>query len=690
MKNKILISSLVSVMILQNLSADTKLDEITVTTATKTEKSIDGVSASVVVITKEDIEKVSATTLKDVLDKVPSINSQFGRFPHASAKSKGAISIRGVGANGTLILLDGKRLSGETESPYEMSRIPASMIDRIEIVKGSMSTLYGSDAIGGVINIITKKDIDSYQTTLDLKYGSNAYIKARQKNVNFATMGNVDGYKYKIYTSTIDTSSYKIDKSYTQKVINPTTGAVIAGHPQNAKSGVLGVTYGDESTVSSVGASLEKNITDNFSLGAEINYFQEDRKGQYLGSSQSTIGGMVQNTPVFSKDDNNRVDYSIFAKYNFNDDLSTNLRFYESYYKKRNETSPLNFAGPVSKKFSANVKIDNIESVTTYALNDANLLTFGLDYRKETRDSAAINPTPTSEEFIRKNVEYKSVYLQDEIEFTPSLNATIGARYDDISNADSKVTFQAGVVQKLGDNTRIRANYASGYRAPDIAELYVTAPLFKDGKRYGAEVINNFKTTAYDLKPEKSDTFELALGNNFGDFNSELVLFKTIIKDKIESVVYNKTNASTRYYTSENLDKVNINGVELNLDYKFNNSFDAGFNLTYLDTEDKTTNKELTYTPNLSMALNLNYKIIEPLSTNLNLRYIGRQYEDPDNIGNRNKIDGYTLVDLGLSYDINKNFTLYGGVDNIFNRKVDTNVDVNVGTYYFTGLRAKF
>lgn len=198
MKKQIIISTLASFFILQSLNAnETKLDEVKITTATKTEKSIDGVSASVVVITKEDIEKISATTLKDVLDKVPSVNSQFGRFPHASSLSKGAISIRGVGANGTLILLDGKRLSGETESPYEMSRIPASMIERIEIVKGSMSTLYGSDAIGGVINIITKKNDKEYNNTiLDLKYGSNAYSQAREKNANFTTLGNVNGFKY--------------------------------------------------------------------------------------------------------------------------------------------------------------------------------------------------------------------------------------------------------------------------------------------------------------------------------------------------------------------------------------------------------------------------------------------------------------------------------------------------------------
>jgi outer membrane receptor for ferrienterochelin and colicins len=688
LKKKIIISSLASFIVLQSLNAnETKLDEIYVTTATKTEKSIDGVTASVVVISKEEIEKISATTLKDILDKVPSINSQFGRFPHASALSKGAISIRGVGANGTLILLDGKRLSGETESTYEISRIPASIIERVEIVKGSMSTLYGSDAIGGVINIITKKDIqDTNQTTLDLKYGSNAYSQAREKNANFTTMGNANGYKYKIYASTLDTSSYKIDKAYTQKAINPNNGTPIPVHPQNNKSGVLGVTYGDSSTVNSVGVGLEKNITDNFALGFDVNYFKEDRKGQYLGSSQANgANGMVLNTPVSSKDNNNRVDYSIFAKYSFNDDLSTTLRYYQSYYKKRNETTPLNFAGPVNKKFSANVKIDNIESITTYALNNSNLLTFGLDYRKETRDSAAINPNPQSSDFVQKTIEYKSVYLQDEIELTDSLNATIGARYDDISNANSKATFQAGVVQKLGENTRVRANYASGYRAPDIAELYVVAPLFKDGKRYGAEVINAFKSTVYDLKPEKSDTFELALANSFNNFNSELVLFKTIVKDKIESVSYG-TGAS-KYYTSENLEKVDINGLELNLDYRFNDSFDTTFNLTYLDTKDKSTNKELKYTPNLSASLNLNYKILDNLSSNLNLRYIGKQYEDAQN---NSKVDDYTLLDLGLSYDINKTFTLYGGIDNIFNRQVNENVDINVGTYYFTGLRARF
>ena len=180
MKKIVLLSTVTAFILSTNALSSTNLDEVLVTTATKTQKNIDGVSASVIVITSEDIEKIAATTLKDVFEKVPSINAQYGRFPHPSSTSKASISIRGVGANGTLILLDGKRLSAETENPYEMDRIPASMIERIEIVKGSMSTLYGSDAIGGVINIITKK-VDQSSSTIDMKYGSNGHGDANKK-----------------------------------------------------------------------------------------------------------------------------------------------------------------------------------------------------------------------------------------------------------------------------------------------------------------------------------------------------------------------------------------------------------------------------------------------------------------------------------------------------------------------------
>ena len=684
MKKLVLLSTITSFILIQNSFANTALEDVTVTTATKTEKNIDGVSASVIVITQKDIEKISASTLKDVFEKIPSINAQFGRFPHPSSASKASVSIRGAGANGTLILIDGKRLSGETEGPYELNRIPAAMIERIEIVKGSMSTLYGSDAIGGVINIITKK-VDKNSSTLDVKYGQNGHGEAKEKNVNFTTSGTKEDIKYKLFGSIIDTSSYSKNKSYTQVATNPTTGAVLVANPQNNISGTNKVTFSDDANVKNVGARIEKNLNDNVTLGFDLNYLDENREGTYIGSAAFSGGGLIKNTPVNSEDNNRRFDVSSDLKYQINDDLSGQTKVYRSYYKKRNETTPINFAGPVNTKFSANVTIDTIESNLTYVLNDSNIITTGLEFREETRDSSAINPVASSSDFITKKVQYKSLFIQDEIALTNSLNATMGARYDKISNADNKATIQIGLVQKLTENTNLRANYAQGYRAPDIAELYVVSPSYKDGKRFGSDVIFGPKTSAYELKPEQSQTFEIALSNRMDKLFSEIVLFNTKIDDKIELVSYGSGNA--KYYTSENLDKVDIKGVELNLDYTLNDNADLNFNLTYLDTEDKSTNKELIFTPDLSASLGFNYKILSNVATNLSLRYLGEQYSDTQNTATT---DDYTLVDVGVKYDVNKTLTLYTGIDNIFDTKIEEELGTNVGAYYFAGARINF
>ena len=405
MKKKDLISAITSLTLVQNSFANSSLEEVMVTTATKTEKNIEGVSASIIVITEEEIQKTGASTLDKILEKVPSINAQYGRFPHPSASSKASISLRGMGANGTLILVDGKRLSGETESPYEMTRITASMIERIEIVKGSMSTLYGSDAIGGVINIITKK-IDKNVSTLDLKYGSNGDGDAVNKNVNFTNRGSVDKLRYKINTSIDDTTPYKVNKSYTQQAINPSSGADLNGNSLDNISGNYDVTYKDEATVKTIGTRLEYDFSDNFTAGLDLSYFTEDREGQYLGNASATSGGLITNTPVNSEDKNRRIDISSDFKYLINDDLSMNTKVYRSYYKKRNYTDPLTFDGATNTKFSANVTIDTLESDLTYILNDSNIITTGLEYRKETRDSGAINPDASSSEFITKVVNY--------------------------------------------------------------------------------------------------------------------------------------------------------------------------------------------------------------------------------------------------------------------------------------------
>jgi outer membrane receptor for ferrienterochelin and colicins len=129
-KKSILISAITASVVFAN---DTiVLDEvITISSATKSEKSIDGVSASVEVITQKEIEKMGASTIKDIFSKTPGLNVQYGTFPSASSKSKGSITLRGMGAKGTLILIDGKRVGGEVANPYDLDRISANIIESL-------------------------------------------------------------------------------------------------------------------------------------------------------------------------------------------------------------------------------------------------------------------------------------------------------------------------------------------------------------------------------------------------------------------------------------------------------------------------------------------------------------------------------------------------------------------------------
>ena len=170
---KINLSVWVAILLSAQIIASEKIELEQITIATKTQKSIDGVAATVEVVTQHEIEKMGAESLRDVVERTPGLNIMFGTFPSASALSKSSITIRGMSGNGTLILLDGRRLAGEVQNPYDLDRIPATVIERIEIVKGPMSSLYGADAVGGVINIITKRPSQKLKIDAGARYGAN-------------------------------------------------------------------------------------------------------------------------------------------------------------------------------------------------------------------------------------------------------------------------------------------------------------------------------------------------------------------------------------------------------------------------------------------------------------------------------------------------------------------------------------
>lgn len=316
-------------VVVASASQSVNLETITVTTATKTPKNIEGVSASVIVVDEKKIEQLGASSLGDVLKRTPGLTVQYGTFPSASSKSKSSVSLRGMGANGTLFLINGKRLSGEVKNPYDLDRIPASMIERIEVVKGPMSSLYGADAVGGVINIIMKKPKEGFQGSVGAKYGSNidgdgenygTNINVRGKKNKLSYSFNADGSWSKPYTQREKADTrigggkrksndlsplpaylakgnhspyFKSGKNPPARIDNPTQQDIDAATTsfQNftkkaSKVPVsydTDVTYREEADVFNFGTRLEYEFSDAVTAGVDLDFMKEERWGVYNG-----------------------------------------------------------------------------------------------------------------------------------------------------------------------------------------------------------------------------------------------------------------------------------------------------------------------------------------------------------------------------------------------------------------------
>ena len=698
---RIVLSTLVASLMLQ--AENINLGEITVTTATKTEKKIEGVSASVIVLDEVAIEKMGASTLGDVISRTPGLTRQYGTFPSASSKSKSSVSLRGMGATGTLFLIDGERLAGEVKNPYDLDRIPASQIERIEVVKGPMSTLYGADAVGGVINIITKQPKEGFQGSFGIKTGMNTDAEGKNHDIDLNLRGKNGKTSYRFYVNALKSTPYT-ENEKTKVKLKTLMGMVSPSqHPHpgtNAMKDVYStdVTYREEAKVFNAGAKLGYALSDTLNINVSISYLDETRSGVYngffhpSGVKVNTPKGPrplpVFNVPVNSKDENSRRTISGDLQWSASDDLYLKFKVYNSYYEKRNSTTMKHFADfgfPNEEKSAANgmnadVDITSYEISGNYALNDAHLLTFGAEYRDEKRDATVFDSTPN---MSRKEVDYKAVYLQDEWEISDTLNVIVGTRYDTISNAENKVTFKLGAVKNVSKLFNLRFNFAQGYRTPDIREMYINKQT-PNGLQQGAEVVG------YDLKPEFTNSFEIGANGKQGGFGYTAALFFNKIDDRIEKVGGKQPNS----YTFVNVSKAETKGFELALDYNFGNGLHTAFTWNELRTKDKTTGKDLEFNPERTLSLKTEYSLNNNFNVALLATYTGNQsYTKNTPAGKVDaSTDAFTLIDLTTSYKFgtDKAYEVYGGINNIFDEEVENILGSNVGTYYYVGARVKF
>lgn len=455
------------------------LDDMVVT-ATRTESKMVDVPVNTTVISAEKIADRHYLDVADVLKDVPGatvLDTGVGAY-----EKKVVLN----GDERVLVLVDGKRVNIDmgtmSRASYDLNQMPdVSLIERIEVVKGHGGALYGSDAVGGVINIITKKMDHSYGK-VSMGFGSH---QARDAKAMYTIKEGKTGVM-------VAASKYK--QGYHEYKDAKTDAN---------KRWPAASTYENEKV--SVKLSQELSETSNLELGYDFSKFEGVRSYSTKATSAS-----------FS----NKKTNDFYAKYDWtvNDKDQGFIQLYRNKYDYYN-------AGDM---YETDTGFEAQQNIT---LSDNNQLVVGASYRK----AKALNATSYTAE---KSINNKAVFVSDQWEFAPNWTLDAGVRYDKHSTAGSKTTWSAGLNKKFDENSHAYFNWGQVFKAPTLDDLYYYSVMDFDGFKYESYGNPN-------LKPEKGDTWTIGYGTKIADKTSvNISYFQSKLEDAIDWDTTNSDNAS--------------------------------------------------------------------------------------------------------------------------------------------------
>lgn len=514
------------------------LDDMVVT-ATRTESKMVDVPVNTTVISAEKIADRHYLDVADVLKDVPGatvMDTGVGAY-----EKKVVLN----GDERVLVLVDGKRVNIDmgtmSRASYDLNQMPdVSLIERIEVVKGHGGALYGSDAVGGVVNIITKKMDHSYGK-VSMGFGSH---QARDAKAMYTVKEGKTGVM-------VAASKYK--QGYHEYKDAKT---------EANKRWPAASTYENEKV--SVKLSQELSETSNLELGYDFSKFEGVRSYSTKAESAS-----------FS----NKKTNDFYAKYNWtvNDKDQGFIQLYRNKYDYYN-------AGDM---YETDTGFEAQQNIT---LSDNNRLVVGASYRK----AKALNATSYTAE---KSINNKAVFVSDQWEFAPSWTLDAGVRYDKHSTAGSKTTWSAGLNKKFDENSHAYFNWGQVFKAPTLDDLYYYSYYYDDRNKYTYESYGN-----PNLKPEKGDTWTIGYGTKIADKTSvNISYFQSKLEDAIDWDTTNSDNASVSIV--RNVDKQKKNGMELSVAHELNDNWDLEASYTYIRVKNNEHGsgyvRDANYIPNM-------------------------------------------------------------------------------------------
>ncbi len=590
------------------------LDEVVVT-ASKFSTKQSKTGKVVQVIRREDLQNANGRTLSELL------NQQAGIFINGANNNLGLnidVYLRGAGSGNTLILIDGVPVGDPSliNNSFDPNYINTALIDRVEILKGSQSTLWGSDAMAGVINIITKKEANKLSPFVDLSYGSYNTIRANagisgEYNKLFYSLG-LGLTNSKGFSSAYDSTATKgFDKDgFNQNNLSLSLGYKFsnklslnaASHLNKYKSDVDAGAFNDDRDYTLDNKSHNHNLT--------LKYETSKIKINWLNS--------ITNTDRATLDDSTHV--GGFAKW-----------------------QSAKFAGQtLATELVSNIQI-------TSSLN----ATVGAQYLGQNTDQSykslsSFGPyesVPLNAE--EANTNNLAGYASINFNVKNKLHTELGFRTNKHNVYGGNNTYSLSASYNLSKNANLFANIASGFKAPSLYQLF---------SEYGNK----------NLKPETSQNIDLGFQLAASNYSFRAVAFKRDIENLI--IFFTDANFLSFY---KNRDLQNDNGIEIEGQITINDHFSFGSQATFIDgegTEDNVKVDNLYRRPKFSIFNHLTITPIKKLSITPSLRVIGKRQKGIFDAGPDFQ-PAYNTLNLNARYAISNKYTVYCDLRNITNQE---------------------
>lgn len=638
-----------------------RLEEIVVT-ATKTEKKVEDAPGSVTVIDQEDMKKQNIQTVDDALN---SLSGVFVKRTKGLMDSTASVRLRGFkGDQYTLILLDGHPLNDAYTGGLDWGALPAGNIERIEVIRGAASALYGGNAMGGVINIITKTP---EKLELEASGGYGSHDTRRYK----LSAGNRFWDRLSLRVGYEEESTDGYEATPVVRSISSGAGNVSGGYPMNDKYGdPTRWVVGDKGKNGAERRSVDGKLNLDFSDTGELSFTAVSGRNEYdYGPPNTYMGTFGDNSTYAVTGTGQR------ARFRPNDFIS-----YTGIGKNETDTYTLAFKeifGPVQVHAQAGtVQVDDqytLESgsgLDNYddspgslkiteneswfgelrgdmSVGESHIFTLGTSYRTDESDTddydipfyrsyAGRGPSTF---YSGGNSKTWAIFAQDEWRVLDPLTLYMGLRYDSWevydgasgvpgsetrydSNKESEFSPKVAAVWKALANTTLRASVGHAFRPPTLYELYRT------WQSWGTTYQSN-----PNLKPETVWTYEMGINQYFFDKNTRLSL--TGYRNDIDDLIYYRTEGSTKIRT--NAGKARTYGLELEASQKVTDWLALWGNFTYTDakitdnpTDPDSEDKQVTGIPETAwnVGLDTHYRWFKG---SLVGRYFSKIYNDSDN-----------------------------------------------------------